>query len=108
MAGNVRELQSAIERAALIAESGVIETENLPATILDSGDMKPSAELKEGVSIDDQLQRLEKRMIIRALLRADGKQIKAAQLLGIKERSLWHRIRKYEIDVPSLKKQQNM
>jgi len=106
--GNVRELQSAIERAALIAESGVIETENLPATILDSGDMKPSAELKEGVSIDDQLQRLEKRMIIRALLRADGKQIKAAQLLGIKERSLWHRIRKYEIDVPSLKKQQNM
>ena len=55
--GNVRELQGAIERAALIAESGVIETAHLPANILDSGDMRPSAELTtEGVSIDDQLE----------------------------------------------------
>ena len=106
--GNVRELQSAIERAALIAESGVIETAHLPANIVDSDEMKPSTELEEGISIDDQLKMFEKRMIVRALVRAGGKQIRAAQLLGIKERSLWHRIRKHGIDVHSLKKQQNM
>ena len=106
--GNVRELQSAIERAALIAESGIIEASHLPVNIVDSDDMKPSAELTEGESIDDQLKRYERRMIIRALLRADGKQIRAAQLLGIKERSLWHRVRKYEIDVSALKKRQNL
>ena len=47
-------------------------------------------------------------MIVRALVRAGGKQVEAAQLLGIKERSLWHRIRKYEIDVSALKKRQNL
>jgi len=107
--GNVRELQSAIERAALMTESGVIEISDLPANILEEDDRKTSyAELTEGISIDDQLKRLEKKMVIRALVRADGKQIKAAELLGIKERSLWHRIKKHGIDVTVLKKQQNL
>ena len=107
--GNVRELQSAIERAALMTKSGVIEISDLPADLLAEDDRRGSdAELTEGVSIDDQLKKLEKKMIIKALMRADGKQIQAAELLGIKERSLWHRIRKHEIDVPALKKQQDL
>jgi len=107
--GNVRELQSAIERAALMTQSGVIEIPDLPADLLAEDDRRASSvELTKGVSIDDQLKKLEKKMIIKALVRADGKQIKAAALLGIKERSLWNRIRKHEIDVPALKKQQNL
>jgi two-component system, NtrC family, response regulator AtoC len=46
-------------------------------------------------------------MIIEAITRAGGVQTRAAQFLGINQRSLWHRIKKYRIDVSSLKKLQD-
>ena len=108
--GNVRELRNVIERAALMTESGIIEPSHLPGNIRrENNDEVFDHDLaEEGISIDGRLKELEKNMIIKALAKADGKQVKAAKLLGIKERSLWHRIRKHEIDVPSFKKQQNL
>ena len=41
-------------------------------------------------------------MIESALDRTGGVQAKAARLLGIKKRSLWHRIKKYGIDADSI------
>ena len=109
--GNVRELQNTIERAALMTENRMIKTSDIPANIL-SG-MKGAIyttvedrELHDVVSIDDQLENLEKKMIVEALISTGGMQAKAALLLGIKESNLWHRIEKYEIDVPSLKDRQ--
>ena len=46
---------------------------------------------------------LEKEMIIGALKEAGGVQVKAAGILGINQRSLWHRIKKHEIDVGMFK-----
>jgi DNA-binding NtrC family response regulator len=51
---------------------------------------------------------MEKAMIIDAMTRAGGIQGRAAELLGINERSLWHRIKKHQIDVSPFKKLQNM
>ena len=42
-------------------------------------------------------------MIIDALKQTDGVQVRAADDLGINQRSLWHRIKKYQIDVAALK-----
>ena len=42
-------------------------------------------------------------MIIEALTRAGGIQARAAQILGINPRSLWHRVKKHNIDVSSLR-----
>jgi len=61
-------------------------------------------ESSEQANLDDRLAEIEKRLIIDALMRADGVQVKAAQILGIKERSLWHRVKKYDIDVTTIKK----
>jgi len=104
--GNIRELKNTIERAAVLAENGVIESHNLllPVEItrqMVSRSVTPS--LPENASIDDQLREMEKVMIVEALQRAGGIQVKASKLLGIKERSLWHRIRKYDIDVAAAK-----
>jgi transcriptional regulator with PAS, ATPase and Fis domain len=55
------------------------------------------------MSIDDQMREMEKSMIEEALRRTDGVQVRAAELLGINQRSLWHRIKKYEIDVTAFK-----
>ncbi|MBT8491176.1 MAG: sigma-54-dependent Fis family transcriptional regulator, partial [Deltaproteobacteria bacterium] len=112
--GNVRELRNIVERIALMAEDGVVEPPDIPANILtDSGmdridykrDKKNDEEFhsNEKISIDDRLRDLEKKMIVEALLSTHGVQARAAEQLGIKERSLWHRIKKYEIDISSLK-----
>jgi transcriptional regulator with GAF, ATPase, and Fis domain len=65
--------------------------------IVDDGE-QPQDEQSEA-SLDDALTAFERHRIVDALTRADGVQVEAARLLGIKERSLWHRIKKYNIDV---------
>lgn len=113
--GNVRELENTIKRAAILTETGLIEVSHLPHAILenrgnDSSSLSDSApqqsvhDLPGDVSIDEYLQNLEKKMIISSLIRSQGKQTAAAGLLNIKERSLWHRIKKYQINVAPLKK----
>jgi transcriptional regulator with GAF, ATPase, and Fis domain len=101
--GNVRELQNVIERAAVIAE-GSIEPGHLPPEFHgDAGLPANRRDPDEGKPLDERLAEIEKGMIIEALTRAGGIQARAAQILGINPRSLWHRIKKYNIDVPSLK-----
>jgi transcriptional regulator with PAS, ATPase and Fis domain len=102
--GNVRELKNVIERAAVMAENGLIERQHLPVQV--SGGLVGQAmqDVSEQANLDDRLAEIEKRLIIDALIRADGVQVKAAQILGVKERSLWHRVKKYEIDVTTIKK----
>ncbi len=52
----------------------------------------------EGASLDEQLARREKEMLLAALARAAGVKKKAATLLGINYRSFRHRLQKYGID----------
>ncbi len=104
--GNIRELQNAIERASVIADE-VIEPTHLPREMLGGIGAFPE-KAHDGKSIDERLSEIEKGIIVEAMTRAGGVQVKAAQLLGINQRSLWHRIKKHGIDAPSLKKLQNM
>ena len=105
--GNIRELQNVIERAAVFAE-GTIEAAHLPAAL--TGEVSALSDEKGGdeKQLDERLGEIEKGMIIEAITRAGGIQTRAAEMLGINPRSLWHRIKKYGIDVSSLKKLQNM
>jgi transcriptional regulator with GAF, ATPase, and Fis domain len=103
--GNVRELQNSLERAAVMAEDVVLPA-HLPLQM--AGGILPGAVGNEGSSedipsLDDRLREMEKGMIIKALRKAGGVQVKAAQLLGISPRSLWHRVKKHSIDTGALK-----
>ena len=100
--GNIRELQNVVERAAVMAEEGSIETGHLSAGL--AGKSPATARrMDDARPLDDRLAEIEKGLIIEALTRAGGIQARAAQLLGINPRSLWHRIKKHNIDVSSLK-----
>ena len=115
--GNIRELRNTIERVAVMADDGLVEVTDIPSNILSSSGMqgisvtshKPREtdddETHNKMSIDERLQSLEKKLIIEALISTGYVQTKAAEILGIKERSLWHRIKKYDIDVSTLKAQ---
>ena len=103
--GNVRELENTIESAAVIAENGYIEPAQLSNKITAAFDGNDRSDLKLPVNIplDERLREIEKSMIIEALRKTGGVQVRATELLGINQRSLWHRIKKYNIDVKSLK-----
>lgn len=100
--GNIRELKNIIERACIMSEDGIIDVHHLPENIR-QGNNKIYSSLKDDVPIDEKMKILEKEMIISALKESNGVQVRAANLLGINQRSLWHRIKKFEIDVESIK-----
>jgi transcriptional regulator with PAS, ATPase and Fis domain len=107
--GNIRELQNTIESASVIAEDGYIEPAQLPGKItgafnnMDDTDFKMPAH----IPLDERLREIEKSMIIEALRKTGGVQVRATELLGINQRSLWHRIKKHNIDVKGIKNTEN-
>jgi len=96
--GNIRELQNIVERAAVMSDDGIIEAHHLPADIRGYFTDEASTEFNT-LSLDDQLRTIEKNMVIEALKKAQGVQVKAAEILGINPRSLMHRVKKHSIDV---------
>jgi transcriptional regulator with PAS, ATPase and Fis domain len=105
--GNIRELKNIIERASIMSEDGVIDVRHLPEDIR-QGNNKEFHSLKDPLPLDERINLLEKEMIIGALRESRGVQVKAAGILGINQRSLWHRIKKHEIDVGMFKNLQLM
>ncbi len=102
--GNIRELKNTIESAAVIAENKYIEPAQLPAKISGAFNTTPGEiSLPTNASLDDRLRDIEKSMIIEALRKTGGVQVRATELLGINQRSLWHRIKKHRIDVRGIK-----
>jgi DNA-binding NtrC family response regulator len=97
--GNVRELENCIERAAVITEGEFIAKESLPLYLTGPEEARPISQ-EAGISLDESLAAMEKKLILEALSQAGGIQVKAARLLGITERSLWHRIKKFDIKIP--------
>ena len=103
--GNIRELKNIIESAAVIAENGYIEPAQLPAKItgLFNNSVTNEISLPVNLPLDERLNEIEKSMIIEALRKTGGVQVRATELLGINQRSLWHRIKKHGIDVKNIK-----
>lgn len=95
--GNVRELINVIKRAAIMCDNNRITLDDLPLHL--RGEQPLASISYSDKSLDEAISELEKRMIINALKKTRGLQAKAAKLLGISERSIWYRIKKYSIDV---------
>ena len=89
--GNVRELENIIERAVVLARGSIITRDDLP--------LDTSISLGESLSrsLPDQVGELEKALIRKALQHADGIRARAATLLGITERMMHYKMKKYNI-----------
>jgi transcriptional regulator of acetoin/glycerol metabolism len=96
--GNIREVETVMERAALLFEGPQIELENLPPAIA-----KRSA-LVKGKSVVQPIQTLEqaeKSAILTATQAANGNLTKAAQSLGISRTTLWRKMKELGISLES-------
>ncbi|MAF11747.1 two-component system response regulator [Candidatus Poribacteria bacterium] len=89
--GNVRELQNAIERAAILAQSGRITTMDLPPALTRSTPPPSAPADTLPAAVED----LERQYIAEALHETDGVQTRAAERLGITERNLRYKLQKY-------------
>lgn len=99
--GNVRQLESAIERAILLAESDHITVEDLPLEVRQESRPTAGAEgafklPTEGVMFED----VERHLIMQAMERTDYNITKAAKLLGLTFRTLQYRLEKFGIKRP--------
>ncbi|MGA9998151.1 MAG: sigma-54 dependent transcriptional regulator [Pyrinomonadaceae bacterium] len=97
--GNVRQLESAIERAILLAESDLITIEDLPLEVRQEA--RPAAEgafklPPEGINFED----VERDLIMQAMEQTDYNITKSAKLLGLTFRTLQYRLEKFGIKKP--------
>jgi len=100
--GNVRELRNAVERSLLTCAGTQIGAEDLPDRVRKPAVLPPMASGLAGLQsggLDKWLEEAERRMIVEALNECGGVQVNAARLLGISERSLWHRVKKFNIQI---------
>ena len=92
--GNIRELENIVARSVVLCgNDGVMDIHHLPASLQGSDGQNPSV-----VHLDDALAALEQRLIIEALEEARGNMSRAAQSLGITERIMGLRMRKYDLN----------
>ncbi len=92
--GNVRELVNVIERAVVIARDDYITVSDLPfkgEAVAATDARKPAGSLRES------LEELEKRLIGEAMDKAADNQTRAAELLGMSERMLRYKLKKYDL-----------
>ncbi|MBN1796897.1 MAG: sigma 54-interacting transcriptional regulator [Sedimentisphaerales bacterium] len=91
--GNVRELENCIERAVLICDGDVIRSEHLPPSL----QMIKKTATMAGCSLPEIIENKEKELIVDALKKTGGSQKQAAKELGITERIIGYKIKRFDI-----------
>ncbi len=92
--GNVRELENIIEGATIMTRNDVISSNDLPMTIRGMGvDLRPGSR----TSLPEMVEGIERDAIVKALRESDWVQVEAARTLGITERNLRYKMKKYGI-----------
>jgi Nif-specific regulatory protein len=92
--GNVRELENCVERAVILSNDDVIHGHHLPPTLQTA----EATGTISGSDFQETLNNLERELILDALKSSRGNQTKAAQMLGLTERLMGLRVKKYKID----------
>jgi len=98
--GNVRELRNVVESMVVVDDDGVLDHDDLPMELADAP--APSQEIPAD---DNSLQQLvgkplvdiEKLFIAQTLKLTGGNREEAAKILGIGERTLYRKIKEYNL-----------
>ncbi len=98
--GNVRELENCIERAVLLTNEGVIRGHHLPPSL----QIAESSGVESGNNLKAMMESMERELIVDSLKSSKGNMAKAARELGLTERVMGLRARKYHLDPKNFRK----
>ncbi len=91
--GNIRELKNCVERMVILAREPIIGLDLLPEPL----QQRPSLPVMDGVSVGLSLAEVEKEMIRQTLEHTGGHRKRTAEILGISERDLYYKLKKYQL-----------
>ncbi len=100
--GNVRQLRNALERAAVLSTTGVLDVEDFaleavpasgPAAPAANGHAAPGQPLR----LKPRVEQVEVQVIREALDHARGSRREAARMLGVSLRTLFYKMRRYDL-----------
>ena len=97
--GNVRELENIIERTMVLVDSDTVGPNDLPLAVEGMAE-RGSGEAAAGearIALNEQLESLERELILHAMEQAEGVKTQAAALLGIKTSALYYKLDKYGV-----------
>src|SRR5213593_1077523 len=103
--GNVRKVESAIERAILLCEGDMITPDDMPSEVRQESQVATTGGFKlppEGISFEE----VEKNLILQAMDQTDYNITKSAKLLGLTFRTLQYRLEKFGIKKPDGKEKE--
>jgi DNA-binding NtrC family response regulator len=95
--GNIRQLQSVIEKAVLLCDSDTISLQDIRGELASGSPPKDILDFDlpdEGISLDD----FEKTVLKKAMQKADHVAARAAKLLGMTYKTFWYRWEKFNLD----------
>jgi two-component system NtrC family response regulator len=95
--GNVREMENLIERAVILCRGEMITTQDLPFHLREEKSETLWESSEKQKSLPESLEEIERDSILKALHEHQGVQTKAAESLGISERVLRYKMKKYGI-----------
>lgn len=93
--GNIRELKNTIENLVVLSRNSTIDVDDLPSYIIKSSEY--STEEDDDLNLIRATQKLEMKIINKALDLSKGNKAKAAKLLNIPRTTLYYKIDQYEI-----------
>lgn len=96
--GNIRQLESVIERAILMCESSLIGLKDIKSELrfFQGKDILDFDLPDEGINVEE----LEKDLLKKAMQKANGVATKAAKLLGMSYKTFWYRWEKLNLHSP--------
>lgn len=94
--GNIRELQNALEHAAIVSGGAYIEPQHLPANLWRDG--KAVSEAPDSAyGMKDAVAKIERELIASALKKANGNRSQAMRVLGISRRAFYDKLKRYNL-----------
>jgi len=95
--GNIRELKNMVEQAIILCDGNALKLEHFP--ILNTFSAKDGVDATENLNLNENLDKLEKTIIEKALKSVNYDKQKTTELLKITRQSLGRRLEKYGIEV---------
>ncbi len=98
--GNIRELENVVERAVILTREDYVPYSELPEAVKGESGDDLSEQIRSGIRAGMTIKEMERELIISTLEETDGNRTHSARILGITRRTLQHKLKEYEIDIP--------